>query len=158
MLVAAPAGYGKTTAVRAWCASRTPPVAWVRLDAGDNDPVRFWTYIATAVDRIRPGLGRRSLHRLNVLGASIEGAVDELANALTGFGEELVIVLDDLQSVTSTDCMAALDHAIEDFPASVRLVMISRTDPALRLAQLRASGRLTELRASELAFTAAEAS
>lgn len=157
VLVAAPAGYGKTTAVRAWCASRTPPVAWVRLDAGDNDPVRFWTYVATAVDRIRPGLGRRSLQRLNVLGASIEGAVDELANALTGFGEELVIVLDDLQSVTSTDCMAALDHAIEDFPASVRLVMMSRTDPALRLPQLRASGRLTELRASELAFTTAEA-
>ena len=57
-LVAAPPGFGKSTAVRAWCASRSEPLAWVTLDARDNDPVRLWTYVATAVDRIRPGLGR----------------------------------------------------------------------------------------------------
>jgi LuxR family maltose regulon positive regulatory protein len=56
-LVAAPAGYGKTTAVRAWCASRDVALAWVTLDGGDNDPVLLWRYVATAVDRVRPGLG-----------------------------------------------------------------------------------------------------
>jgi len=56
-LVAAPAGYGKTTAVRAWCAGSETALAWVTLDLGDNDPVRFWTYVATAVDRVRDGLG-----------------------------------------------------------------------------------------------------
>ena len=56
-LVAAPAGYGKTTAVRAWCESRENAFAWVTLDEGDNDPVRLWTYVATAVDRVRQGLG-----------------------------------------------------------------------------------------------------
>ena len=63
-LVAAPAGYGKTTAVRAWTADRDAALAWVTLDAGDNDPVRLWTYVATAIDRIRPDLGRRALQRL----------------------------------------------------------------------------------------------
>jgi LuxR family transcriptional regulator, maltose regulon positive regulatory protein len=63
-LLAAPPGFGKSTAVRAWCASRSEPHAWVTLDARDNDPVRLWTYIATAVDRIRPGLGRTTLGRL----------------------------------------------------------------------------------------------
>src|SRR5580692_422140 len=63
-LVAAPAGYGKTTAVRAWYESSDSALAWVTLDAGDNEPARFWAYVATAVDRIRNGLGRRALHRL----------------------------------------------------------------------------------------------
>src|SRR6185436_6461174 len=53
-LVAAPPGFGKSTAVRTWCAGRSAAYAWVTLDARDNDPVRLWTYIATAVDRIRP--------------------------------------------------------------------------------------------------------
>ena len=60
-LVAAPPGYGKTTAVRAWCASRQAAPAWVTLDSEDNDPARLWTYVATAVDRARKGLGRATL-------------------------------------------------------------------------------------------------
>ena len=86
-LVAAPAGYGKTTAVRAWCASRDAALAWVTLDAGDNDPVRLWTYVATAVDRVRPGLGRGALRRLSGPGGAIEDAVDELMNAVAAFGQ-----------------------------------------------------------------------
>ena len=64
-LVAAPAGYGKTTAVRAWCAARRAAPAWVTLDGGDNDPVRLWSYAATAVERVHEGLGRDALQRLS---------------------------------------------------------------------------------------------
>ena len=64
-LVAAPPGFGKSTAVREWCATRTATHAWVTLDARDDDPVRLWTYIATAIDRVRPGLGRPALGRLH---------------------------------------------------------------------------------------------
>ena len=63
-LVAAPPGYGKTVAARTWHESSSGAVAWVTLDAGDNDPVRFWTYAAMAVDRVRGGLGRGALQRL----------------------------------------------------------------------------------------------
>ena len=63
-LVAAPAGYGKTTVVRAWCAGRRSSPAWVTLDVGDNDPVRLWSYAATAVDRAHQGVGRGALQRL----------------------------------------------------------------------------------------------
>jgi LuxR family transcriptional regulator, maltose regulon positive regulatory protein len=156
-LLAAPAGYGKTTAVRDWCASRQAAFAWVTLDAGDIDPVRLWTYAATAVDRVRAGLGRGALQRLRVPGAGIETAVDELMNGVAAFGEELVLVLDDLQSVTDAECLASVDYALEHLPATARLIAITRTDPALRLARLRSRGSLAELRASELAFTAAEA-
>ena len=67
-LVVAPAGYGKTTAVRSWCASVEAALAWVTLEEGDNDPAQMWTYIATAVDRVREGLGRTALQRLSESG------------------------------------------------------------------------------------------
>jgi LuxR family maltose regulon positive regulatory protein len=110
-LVAAPAGYGKTTAVRDWCASFDAALAWVVLDAGDNDPVRLWRYVATAVDRVRPGLGQAALRRLGVAGSPLDIAVDELLNGVAALRRELVIVLDDLHTVTSQECLASIDHA-----------------------------------------------
>ncbi len=156
-LVAAPAGYGKTTAVRGWLASQDAAFAWVTLDAADNDPVRLWRYVATALDRVRSGLGRRALQRLSVTGSSIEDAVDELLNGAAAFEDRLVIVLDDVHAVTDTECRRSLDHAISHLPVNVSLILISRADPALALARLRVAGRLLEFRAAELAFTPAEA-
>lgn len=156
-LVAAPAGYGKTTAVRAWCASLDAGLAWVKLDAVDNDPLRLWRYVATAVDRVRSGLGRMALQRLNGPVASPELAVDELMNGIAVYGEQLVLVLDDLHVITEPACIAWLDRALLQLPLNARLVLVTRTDPPLGLARLRAGGELTELRANALAFTAAEA-
>jgi ATP/maltotriose-dependent transcriptional regulator MalT len=157
-LVAAPAGYGKTTAVRTWCESLDTAVAWVTLDAGDNDPVRLWRYVATAVDRARPGLGRGALRRLGVAGSPIEVAVDELMNAVSELGNELVVVLDDLDSVGSEECLSSIDFAVAHLPPNAHLVVITRSDPALRLALLRAAGALVEVRADQLEFTSGEAS
>jgi LuxR family maltose regulon positive regulatory protein len=155
-LVAAPPGYGKTTAVRAWYETRDT-AAWVTLDAGDNEPARFWTYVATAVDRIGNGLGHRALHRLRSPGMAIEVAVDEIMNSLAGFGRPVTLVLDDLQTVTDLDCLASLDYAIQHLPATASLIVIARADPALELARLRGHGALTEVRAADLAFTSGEA-
>jgi LuxR family maltose regulon positive regulatory protein len=156
-LVSAPPGYGKTTAVRAWCANRQTAPAWVTLDAGDNDPVRLWMYVATAVDRIREGLGRRGRQRLHVPGVAIETVLDELTNGIAAFGKQLVIVLDDLQAVADEECLASIDYFIERLPGTARLIVLTRADPGLRLAHLRVRGALAELRASELAFTSSEA-
>jgi LuxR family maltose regulon positive regulatory protein len=157
ILVAAPPGYGKTTAVRAWCAGRDAALAWVTADPGDNDPTRLWRYVATAVDRVRQGLGRTALHRLDVSGTPIEAVIDELANGVTAFGGELVVVIDDFQSVTDVECLATLDYALEHLPPTAHLVLVSRIDPGLRLPQLRARGALAEMRQDELAFTEPEA-
>ena len=156
-LVAAPPGYGKTTAVRVWCAGVDAALSWVTLDPVDNDPVSLWSYVATAVDRIREGLGRRALQRLNAGMSSSEDAVEELLNGMAAFGAPIVLVLDDLHTVTSPECLGSLDHAISHLPPNVRLFAISRTDPALDLARLRVSQALVELRAAELAFTPTEA-
>ena len=156
-LVAAPAGYGKTTAVRAWCAGRDAPLAWVTLDSGDNDPVRLWRYVATAVDRVRQGLGRRALRRLATSVGGLMSPIDELLNAIADFHDELVIVLDDLQAVTDAECLASIDYALDHLPVNSHLILITRVDPALRLARLRARGSLVEVRTVELAFTEREA-
>ncbi len=157
VLVAAPAGYGKTTAVRTWCAGLDAALAWVTLDAGDNDPARLWRYVAHAVDRVRPGLGRRALQRLGAAGNSIEDTVDELLNGAAAFDGRIVIVLDDLQTVTERDSLQSLDHALAHLPSNTRVVAISRADPALSLSRLRVADALVELRADGLAFTPAEA-
>ena len=156
-LVAAPAGYGKTTAVRAWCAHGDMALAWVTLDAGDNDPVRMWTYIATAVDRLRRGSGRVVLELLSVAGGPIASPITELFNGVADSGRETVLVLDDLHLVTDRDCLASIDFAIANLPACMHIIALARADPALTLGRLRAAGDLVELRADELAFTASEA-
>jgi LuxR family transcriptional regulator, maltose regulon positive regulatory protein len=156
-LVAAPPGYGKTTVVRTWCAQREAAVAWVTLDATDNDPTRLWSYVGAAADRLRNGLGRGALQRLMLPGGSIEYAVDELMNALATFDRELILVLDDLHEVTDDECLSSIDYALRRLPPNVRFVMVTRADPALELAALRAGGSLVELRTEDLAFTTDEA-
>ncbi len=156
-LVSAPPGYGKTTAVRVWCAASATAWAWVTLDGHDNDPARLWTYAATAVDRVREGLGRRALQRLRVAGMPVEIAVDELMNGIAAYGRELALVLDDCHAVTNGECLASLRYAVERLPPNGRLILLTRADPQIGLAQLRARGTLAELRASELAFTRSEA-
>jgi ATP/maltotriose-dependent transcriptional regulator MalT len=156
-LVSAPAGYGKTTELRAWCDGLDAEVAWVTLDSGDDDPVRLWTYIATAVDRVQPGLGQGALQRLRMPGSPIEDAVDELTNGIAALGRRLLLVLDDLHAVTNEESINSIEYALEHLPATSRAAVITRIDPALRLAWLRAGGALAEVRESELAFTTAEA-
>ena len=156
-LVDAPAGYGKTMLLRSWCAEQSRAVAWVTLDAADEDPVRLWTYVASAVDRVGEGLGRPALARLAVPGARVELAVDALLNGLVAYARPLAIVLDDLHLLGSEASFRSLEHAVERLPDNVRLLAATRSDPPIRLARLRARGALSEIRVRELAFTVDEA-
>lgn len=156
-LVDAPVGYGKTMLLRSWCAEHSRPVAWITLDASDADPVRLWTYLASAVDRLSEGLGRPALKRLAAPGAPIEHAVDELLNGLHSYARPLVIVLDDLHLVGSRASFGSIEHAVERLPDNVRVLAATRSDPPIRLARLRARGGLGEIRVRELAFTVDEA-
>jgi LuxR family maltose regulon positive regulatory protein len=150
-------GYGKTTLVRSWCAEHREAVIWLTLDAADDDPVRLWTHLATAVERLDGGLGRGALSSLAILGAPIETAVDELMNGLAALGRPVTIVLDELHTVTSEESVRSVGHAIKRLPNNARLVASTRCDPPIGLARLRARRALTEIRARELAFNVEEA-
>jgi LuxR family transcriptional regulator, maltose regulon positive regulatory protein len=159
IVLSGPAGSGKTVLVSSWLAGRPDlSPAWVSLDAADDeDPVRLWTYIAHAVDRVRPGIARPALARLRTPRSRFETAIDELLNGLSGYDGRIVIVLDDLHHVRSERGIRSLIHAVEGLPPTTRMVATTRSDPGRRMGRLRTRGALAELRATDLAFTVLEA-
>jgi len=159
VLVCAPAGFGKTALLADWLRSGGRPVAWLSLDAGDNDPVRFWRHMVAALDRARPGIGERVAPLLGPPPSSFEGLVTALINELAAqSGEnEIVLVLDDYHLIDAGQVHASLAFLLEHLPPGLHLVLASRSDPPLPLARLRARGQLAELRTNDLRFTAEEA-
>jgi LuxR family maltose regulon positive regulatory protein len=160
VLVAAPAGFGKTTLIAQWLVTRRLPraTAWVSLDAGDNDPVRLWTHVATAVERAgcRLEFGAATFVARNS-GHITAGLLPKLLNAMAAMPDDLVILLDDFHLVREPTCHDQVEFLIAHLPPQAHVVIASRSDPGLRLGRLRASGQLGEVRAVDLAFNADEA-
>ncbi len=156
-LVVAPAGYGKTVAVELWLAERGHAAAWVSADARDDDPVRLWSSVATAVERVCPGPAGDALELLREPAGMVLSAIEALAAGLAADERPIVLVVDDVQSIRDARCLRSIDNAVASLPEHVQLVLISRTRPAMRLARLRTQGQLVEVGADDLAFTVAEA-
>ena len=156
VLVCAPAGYGKTVLLADWTRRGGHPVAWLSLDAGDNDPARFWRHAVAALDRARPGIGDRVAPLLGPPApSSFQGLVTALINELAA--EEALLVLDDYHLIGSPQVHESLAFLAEHRPAGLHVALASRSDPPLALARLRARGQLTEVRAADLRFTPGEA-
>ncbi|HST42388.1 MAG TPA: LuxR C-terminal-related transcriptional regulator [Conexibacter sp.] len=158
-LVCAPAGSGKTALVASWLRSSaavTWPVAWLSLDRRDDSRRVFWGGVLAALARADPGDAELAALRLPPRGR-IDGLFTALVELLAARTRELMLVLDDLQELRDPaieeDLTALLRHA----PAALRLVLIARAEPSLGLQRLRVSGRLSEIRADDLAFDADEA-
>jgi LuxR family transcriptional regulator, maltose regulon positive regulatory protein len=158
VLVCTPAGFGKTTLLADWAADAALPVAWLSLDADDNDPVRFWRYVVAALDRVVGGLGEHLVPLLSPgSGISTHGVVTALINRLQAHPDELALVLDDYHLIESMPIHDSLGFLLSHLPPPLHLVIASRSDPPLPVARLRASGQLAELRAADLRFTPEEA-
>jgi LuxR family transcriptional regulator, maltose regulon positive regulatory protein len=161
VLACAPAGYGKTILLAEWVRRGRNPVAWLSLDAGDNDPARFWRHTVAALDRVRPGITERIGPLLGPPPPpSFEPLVTALINEVADqpdTDEALLLVLDDYHVISSQLVHESLGFLLEHRPPGLRLALASRSDPPLALARLRALGQLTELRAADLRFTPGEA-
>ena len=160
ILICAPAGYGKTVLLADWARRGQQPVAWLSLDVGDNDPARFWRHGVAALDQARPGLAGRVGPLFGPPApSSYEGLVTALINELAAEPDagQALLVLDDYHLIDSETVHTSLGFLLEHRPPGLRLVLASRSDPPLALARLRGRGRLAELRAAELRFTADEA-
>ncbi|QBD79356.1 hypothetical protein EPA93_26550 [Ktedonosporobacter rubrisoli] len=167
-LLSAPAGFGKTTLVRQWIAERAavqalPPLAWVSLDATDNDPARFWRYIFTACQAFQPEASLAALTLLSSPGlppfrpSSVEMALTTFLNLATRSERSGLLMLDDYHMIAEPEIYRMLSFWLEHLPASLHLCLIGRGDPALPLARLRANGELLELRTADLRFSTQEA-
>jgi ATP/maltotriose-dependent transcriptional regulator MalT len=158
-LVAAPAGYGKTTLVAQWLSGRVgPAAAWVSLDGGDNDPDRLWTHVAAALERA--GCVLPMSEPASIAGSSSQSPralLPAIVSALAAVPDDLVLVLDDFHFIQQPACHEQVQFLISKLPAQGHLVIITRSDPGLRLGRLRASSDLAEIRAVDLSFTTPEA-
>jgi LuxR family maltose regulon positive regulatory protein len=152
--VCAPAGYGKTTLLSQWIAdAATVDAAWVTLDAGDADPVRFWTYLVSALSEIAPLAGRRSLPALGRRPERLRTDVlpiliDELDQA----ARDLVLILEDYHLAECAPVAESLAFFADCQPARLQLVLSARSDPQLPLGRWRANDQLAEIRAEQLRF------
>jgi LuxR family maltose regulon positive regulatory protein len=159
-LIVAPAGWGKTTLLSAWHAGVSLndwSLAWVSLDTGDNNPIRFWTYVLAALNTLHPGVGETPLALMYASSSPpIEDVLTSLLNALIQLPTETVLVLDDYHLIEAEVIHDALMYLVEHLPPNMHLVIASRSEPLLPLARLRARGALTELRADNLRFTSGE--
>ena len=164
MLVSAPAGFGKTTLLVDWMAavSAAPDAeistAWVSLDASDNDPTTFWSYVITALRTVAPDVGAEALGLLQeTQPPSIQLVLTTLLNDFGAAEVEVVLALDDYHVVDSIEVQTGLAFLLDHLPSRLHLVIASRADPALPLSRLRARGDLVEVRAADLRFTPDEA-
>ena len=154
-LVSAPAGFGKTTLLASWLGQADRRVAWLSLDASDDDPASFWTGVVTAVQGA-VGVGDRALALLSAPG-SIDPVLTALLNELTEVPDEAWLVLDDYHLVTNQDIGRGLSFLVEHLPPHVHVVLSTRADPDLPLARWRVRGELAEIRAADLRFSSEEA-
>jgi len=157
-VVAAPAGYGKTTLLGTWreAEETRQSVAWVTLDERDNDPVVLWSYALEALRRVCPTLEARVSTEAVGAARNLDLVLPQLVNELTAVGEA-ALILDDFHLLSSGPARESIAWFIEHAPATFQLVLGTRNEPGLPLASLRAHGALLELRADELGFTPSEA-
>src|SRR2546421_9323286 len=160
-LVSAPAGFGKTTLLAQWFAESGIPVAWLSLEAGDNELVRFLSYLIAALQTLDPRVGAVALALLQMpQQARAETVLTLLTHDVASHGRDggdFALVLDDYHVIEAKAIDQALTYLVEHLPPQMHLVIATREDPQLPLARLRARGHLTELRATDLRFTPSEA-
>jgi len=170
-LISAPAGFGKTTLVSEWVGNLRKcdeeesqiinRIAWLSLDEGDNDPARFLTYFITALNRvagIEATIGEGALGMLqSPQPPPAKAILTSLINQVAAITTKIILVLDDYHKIEAQPIYDALSFLLENLPPQMHLVIATREDPHLPLSRLRASGQLTELRATDLRFTSSEA-
>ncbi len=170
-LVSAPAGYGKTTLLASWIAHADlrARVAWLSLDAGDNDPVRFWAYVVAALQTVDRDIGGAALAMLQSpnpppIASVLTTLINEVA-ALSGSdhkgggnhkGYPYMLVLDDYHLITARPIHDGMTFLLDHGPPNLHLVIATRADPPLPIAHLRGRGQVLEVRQRDLRFTEEE--
>ncbi|MFN8375813.1 MAG: LuxR C-terminal-related transcriptional regulator [Anaerolineae bacterium] len=154
MLIAAAAGFGKTTLVADWCSQHSDYSAWFSVEEGDNDPTRFFSYLIAAIQVSFPQVGQTLLAALQApQPPAIDNILPLLINQLAALGQRLIVVLDDYHVIENQSIHSALGFLLEHLPPQMTLVLLTRADPPLPLARLRARNELLEVRAAALRFS-----
>jgi LuxR family maltose regulon positive regulatory protein len=160
VLISAPAGFGKTTLLSEWARQNQPRIhtAWISLDEGDNDPIRFWDYFIAALKTLQPAFGESTLALLHSPQLPpVESLLTVLINELAVISSRFVLILDDYHLITAKPVHDGLTYLLERMPSKMRILMATRADPPLPLAHFRGRGMMLEIRTDDLRFSRDEA-
>ncbi len=158
VLLSGPAGFGKTTLLSEFVAQLHRPAAWLSLDEGDNDPIRFWTYLIAACQAVQQWVGESALAMLGMpQPLSAEAVPAVLINDIARLEHGLVLILDDYHAIQNEAIHSAFSFLLEHLPGNLHILVSTRVDPPWPLARFRARGQLVEIRASDLRFSVEEA-
>jgi LuxR family maltose regulon positive regulatory protein len=156
-LISAPAGYGKSTLVSRWLASRDESHAWLSLDDTDNDLRVFANYLVAAVRTVVPEACSQTMAMLtDAARLPVAQIAGQLVNELADIDTHLRLVLDDYHRITESAVHELLGAVLRNPPPRLHLVIATRRDPPLPIAQMLAQGRATEVRLRDLKFTTTE--
>jgi LuxR family maltose regulon positive regulatory protein len=157
-LVSAPAGFGKTTCISEWVNTLDYPSTWLSLDPADDDPGRFFAYLVAALQKVDDNLGREieGVLRSGQLPPS-EIISTTLSNDILELAGRFLLILDDCQVIQDRIIFQVLEKLVTSLLQPLHLVLLTREDPPLPLARLRANNQMTEIRAADLRFTRHEA-
>ena len=156
-LLAAPAGYGKTTVLAQWEAADERPFVWITLEDHETDPARLLGSIAGALTDLGP-MDQAVFDALSAPRPSILNVVlPRLIDAVAALDRPFVLVLDDLHRVDDPISLKALSVLAEHMPPLSQLAFAGHTEPAVGIGRLRAHGSVAELNAKDLMMTRSEA-
>jgi LuxR family maltose regulon positive regulatory protein len=153
ILLSAPAGYGKTTLLTQWAHASRFPIAWLSIDAEDNDLERFFRYLLAAWEQVQPDVGESPFGLLlGGMSPDSEAIVAAFVNVANDVPDHLVFVLDDYQLIEEPPVHQALTFLLDHLPPMLHFVLAGRAEPPLPLARYRAKGELLEFRPEDLLF------
>jgi len=153
VLIAAPAGYGKTTLLSQWAHATHLPVAWLSISEGDNDPKRFLRYLLAGWEKVQPGVSESKVGLLlSGMSPDIEAVLAAFINVANDVPNHTVFVLDDYHLIEDPSIHQALTFLLDHLPPTLHFALISRGEPSLPLARYRARAELLELGAKDLQF------
>jgi len=158
IVIAADAGYGKTTLLWQWEREAQFPCYWYKLDRNDRDWSLHISYLIEAISQRHAGFGRRAhsmLQQLGGPGSSRPGvAAYLLAEMYERLTEPCTFIIDDWQFVASvTEVRGLWNQILRDAPPTCRFVFLSRAKPQLQFARFKTHGGYAEMRTDALRFT-----
>ena len=155
-VIKAPAGFGKTSLALAWLyalGTSSARVAWLSLDAEDDEPARYFNHLAHALQQACGNVGA------SVVGLTAEASfvpanslASTLINELIDVDDEIYLFIDDYHLISQAPIHEAMSLFIANVPSQVHVVLCTRTDPPFPTAKLRAHNELLEIDASTLRF------
>ena len=151
-LVSAPAGYGKSLLIASWVARGNQPSAWLCLDADDSEVTQFLAYLVATVRRVFPDACEETLLLATAPHPPPTAALAAtLSNELDAITDSMVLVLDDYHNIASASPVnELLQQLLARPPGRLHVVLITRRDPPIPLALLRARGQVNEIRMRDL--------